>query len=205
MPERPRTIASASRRCASSARSISMVRRNPARSNRMVSCGSQASAAPGSDREPHVDGRGRVERAVDLLGRRRGHHQPRIRAGCDVEGETVAARHPARRVDDHGLEFGRRCTRTAHPQRAVLVHAGAAGDAVARLHRQCDVADGAVRREGCRARCYDQSQSCDDRLLRHAGIAVRRTASLRSAYGPAIHVFTFPDKGRGCPARQARA
>ena len=72
----------------------------------------------GGDVELHVDRRVRPERAIDLLGRRRGDDQARILAGRDVEREAVAAGHAAGGVDQHGFELGRRRARTAHAQRA---------------------------------------------------------------------------------------
>ena len=84
-----------------------------------------------ADREAHVDFRGRGERAIDLLGRRGGDDEVRARSSIDVDRETVAARDPAGGVDEHCFELRAGRSGTAHPQRAVLVHARAAADAVA--------------------------------------------------------------------------
>ncbi len=98
----------------------------------------------------------RPQRPIDLLGRRGGDDEPRLRLDRDIDREAIAARHSARGVDDHRLEFLARRARTAHPQRAVLMHARAARDAVRRPHRQRDLSDGAIGREGRRRAIRNQ-------------------------------------------------
>ena len=83
-----------------------MVRRSRARSNRIVSCGSQASEAVAPTASRHVDGRVRFERAVDLFRRGGGDDEPRARLDGHIECEAVAAGHAARGVDDDRLELG---------------------------------------------------------------------------------------------------
>ena len=106
MPERPNTIASARNRRASGASDTSIVRDSRARSNRIVSCGSQASVAPAATSSFTSMVESRPERAVDLLGRRRGDDEPRPLARRDVEIEPVAARDAAGRVDEDGFKLG---------------------------------------------------------------------------------------------------
>ena len=107
------------------------------------------------DIELHVDDRVRPERAVDLLGRRRGHDQPRSLLRRDVEREPVAARDAARRVDEHRLKLGGRRAGTAHAQRARFVHARAArlaGDLLDRKRKAADRTVGGEDRIACRQR-----------------------------------------------------
>ena len=98
---RPNTTISHSKSEASSARSISMRREIRARSNRMVSCGSQARCAPASALSAMLSCGCRPGGAIDLLGRRRRQRQPRALAGCDIDVETVAAGDAAGGVDEH--------------------------------------------------------------------------------------------------------
>ena len=84
----------------------------PGRSNRMVGCGSQARRAPAPRSSLTRMSALAVARAIDLLGRRRGDGQPRcLRPGVTLDVDAVAAREPARRVEQHGL--GRRAVRRA--------------------------------------------------------------------------------------------
>ena len=122
---------------ASSARSTSIVRVQP-RAGRTGSSPAAASAAqpPAPTASRHVDRRVRVERAIDLLGRRGRDRRAARRARPRVEIEAVAARHAARGVDDHGLELAGRRSREAHAQRALLAHARAARRAAASARRR---------------------------------------------------------------------
>ena len=95
-----------------------MRRASRARSNRIVSCGSQASAPPAATSSLTSIAGVRPERAVDLLGRRGGDDEPRALADRDVEIEAVAAGNAAGGVDDHGFKLGGRRAGTAHAQRA---------------------------------------------------------------------------------------
>ena len=131
---RPNTTISQSRSEALSARSISMRRDIRARSNRMVSCGSQARCAPAATFKRDVELGGRARRAIDLFRRRRGQRQPRAFAGRDLDIEAIAAGDAAGRVDEHRrqpLAFRRG---KAHAQRAGFMQGAAARDAVAELH-----------------------------------------------------------------------
>ena len=71
------------------------------RSNRMVSCGSQARCAPRRRLQRDVELRGRPSAAVDFFRRRRGHREPRSLAGRDLDVEPIAAGDAAGSVDEH--------------------------------------------------------------------------------------------------------
>ena len=122
MAARPNTTASAISSEAPSARSTSMRRDSRARSNRMVSCGSQASRAPSPT----------VERDVHLRVRARASDRPfppprcrrsgSRRADRDVDGEAVAAGHAAGGVDDHRFQRFAVGIGKAHAQRTIFMH-----------------------------------------------------------------------------------
>ena len=120
--------------------------------NRMVSCGSHSSRARAAASRSMTDTpRGRVLRAIDLLGRLSGGDDVGavVRARCDVE--AVAARHAAAGVDHHRLaRAALRGKRDA--QAAGFGELDRFGATAADAKRQRTAAAGAhVRREDVRA------------------------------------------------------
>ena len=97
---RPNTTISHSKSEAPSARSISIRRDTRARSNRMVSCGSQAKCEPAAAFRAILSWAAVAGGAIDLFGGRRRHRQPRSLASLDVDVETVAAGDAAGGVDE---------------------------------------------------------------------------------------------------------
>ena len=140
MPERPNTIASASSSRASVGE-IDLDRAVAAAPGRTGSFPAAARRARRRRRPLSLTSTRGIgsERAIDLLGRRRGDHQPRAAPDRDIEREAVAARHAARGVDDHGLELAaparRDSARAASRPRA---RARAASCRRGRLDRQRD-------------------------------------------------------------------
>ena len=126
--------------------------RTRARSNRMVSCGSQARCAPAAAFRAMSSSAAGPCGPVDLFRRRRGHRQARALAGRDLDVETIAAGDAAGGVDEHrrqalGLGRGK-----AHAQRAGFMQMAAAGDAIDLMHVERDRAPGPVGRENRRSR-----------------------------------------------------
>ena len=129
---RPNTIASARaatrrrrdrRRCGATSR---------ARSNRMVSCGSQASRPPAAHRQRDVERGVGAGRAVDFSAAAVPAASAGARADVERDGEAVAAGHAAAGVDEHRFQRVARHIGQAHAQRACLLHALAPRHAVRR-------------------------------------------------------------------------
>ena len=133
---RPNTTISQSRSEASSARSMSMRLTIRARSNRMVSCGSQERCAPALRLQGDIELRGGTGRAIDFFGCRRRQRQPRSLACRDIDIKTVAAGNAAGGVDEHARQPFRFGRGKAHAQRAGFMQIAAAGDAVLEMHAE---------------------------------------------------------------------
>ena len=146
---RPNTTASASSSDAPSARSTSMRRDSRARSNRMVSCGSQARRAAGRDRQRRRPSP-RRRRSNGRPSRPRVVTATRLRAlaHLDLDVEAVAAGDAAGGVDDHRLRASRVTPGKRTRSEPSSCNAGAAGDAVRRHDGKRDAAGGAVGGEG---------------------------------------------------------
>ncbi len=117
--------------------STSMSRASRARSNRIVSCGSQASAPPGATSSSTRNARIGSERAIDFLGRRGGDDEAapprppkwrnRKRSPPAIPPAVLTITASQSRGDGAGK---------AHAQRAFLMHAGAARQAAGRRARR---------------------------------------------------------------------
>ncbi len=149
---RPNTTISHNSSDALSARSISMRRNTRARSNRMVSCGSQARCAPLGRLQGDVDLRRRALRPIDLFGGGCRHRQARALAGRDIDVETIAAGNAARGVDENRREAVGFRRRETNPQRAGFMQMAAAGDTLEQLHVERHRALRPVGRENRRGR-----------------------------------------------------
>ena len=122
------------------------VRSRRAPSKRIVSCGSQSSAAPAPSDEAGLDAGGAAGRAVDALGRLRRRDERGTVAGREAPVDAVAAGDAARGVDEHGLGGGAVGPRQQRLAAALLAPAGRAGCA----RRGCETATSARPRARCR-------------------------------------------------------
>ena len=144
---RPSTTISQSRSDAFSAISISIWRRTRARSNKMVSCGSQARCEPAASLSTIFELRGRTLRPIDLLRGRRSRRKARPLAGRNLDVETIAAGDTAGSIDENRRQTRRLGRGKANTQRAGFMQMTAAGEAFDLMYVEGHRTLGTVGRE----------------------------------------------------------
>ncbi len=181
-----------------------------ARSNRMVSCGSQERCAPSATFRAMLSSAGCAGRAINLLRGRRGQGQPRAFLRRDLDIETIAAGDAAGGIDEHRRQPVAFRRGKAHAQRAGFMQDAAARHAVDRAHVEGDRAAGAVGRKHRCAESFGPHPPLGARLLaaaRNDQSAICRLISAGSRLARSQAYFTAPRSmtAKLSPSSQAKS